>query len=52
MLLGIAGSFLGGFVGRLLFGSLEWWPHLLFAIVGAALLIAPFGMRGRGTVTD
>lgn len=50
-LAGLAGSFLGGFIGRLLFGPLEWWAALLFAVGGAALLVAPFSMRGRRTVT-
>ncbi len=50
-LAGVGGSFLGGFIGRLLFGPLEWWAALLLAVAGAALLVAPFSMRGRRTIT-
>jgi len=38
ILAGIAGSIVGGFVARLLFGS-EYAPGLLFAALGSALLI-------------
>lgn len=50
-LAGIAGSFVGGLVGRLLFGPLEWWAALLLAILGAALFLAPYTVRARRTVT-
>jgi uncharacterized membrane protein YeaQ/YmgE (transglycosylase-associated protein family) len=46
---GIAGSFLGGLVGRLLFGaSLSFWVNLLLAVLGAALVIFLLSGRRRG----
>jgi uncharacterized membrane protein YeaQ/YmgE (transglycosylase-associated protein family) len=42
---GLGGSLLGGLIGQALFGPLEWWAGLLFAVGGAALLVIPFSMR-------
>ena len=48
VLAGLGGSLIGGLVGRALFGPLEWWAALLFAVAGAALLVIPFSLRGTG----
>lgn len=48
VLAGLGGSLIGGLVGRALFGPLEWWAALLFAVGGAALLVIPFSLRGTG----
>ncbi|CAN5752844.1 hypothetical protein BH23ACT12_BH23ACT12_23380 [soil metagenome] len=48
VLAGLAGSLIGGLVGQALFGPLEWWAGLLFAVGGAALLVLPFSMRNTG----
>ncbi|HEX2053845.1 MAG TPA: GlsB/YeaQ/YmgE family stress response membrane protein [Actinomycetota bacterium] len=50
-LVSVAGAFLGGFVGRLLLGSLEWRTSLLFAVAGAIVLLIPFSMRAGRPVS-
>lgn len=41
ILLGLAGSFLGGIVGRILFGPLDSWPAVAAAVLGAIVLLLP-----------
>ncbi|MDP9072192.1 MAG: GlsB/YeaQ/YmgE family stress response membrane protein [Actinomycetota bacterium] len=47
ILAGLAGSFLGGFVGRALFGRTGWLGSLLLAVGAAVLLVLPFSLRRR-----
>lgn len=52
-LLGIAGSFVGGFVGSLFHsGGRMWDLHpsgLIFSVIGAMLVLLLVGMAGRST---
>ena len=45
---GIAGAFIGGFVGRLLFGAaLSPWVYFALAVLGAAAVVYFVSGRGR-----
>ncbi len=47
ILAGLGGSFIGGILGRWLFGETGWLLSLLLAVGVAALLVAPFSIRRR-----
>ena len=48
MLLGIAGSFVGTFLGRLIFGNQQYIAGWIASIIGAMLLLLLYRMiRGR-----
>lgn len=42
ILAGLGGAFIGGVVGRLLFGATGWFLSFVLAVAGAVLLILPF----------
>jgi uncharacterized membrane protein YeaQ/YmgE (transglycosylase-associated protein family) len=46
MAAGIAGAFLGGFVGKLLFGS-GYTPGWIMSIIGAVVIVALLSRRRR-----
>jgi uncharacterized membrane protein YeaQ/YmgE (transglycosylase-associated protein family) len=52
MLLGIAGSFVGGFIGSLFRSDGRMWDlhpsGLIFSVIGSMLLLLLVGMAGRG----
>ena len=51
ILLGIAGSLIGGFVGSLLGIKGGWWLSFALAVVGAMLLLGVYRlMKGRAAV--
>jgi uncharacterized membrane protein YeaQ/YmgE (transglycosylase-associated protein family) len=50
-LAGLAGAFVGGIVGWLLFGPLVWWATLAWQVAGAALFVVPFSVRSSGRRT-
>ncbi len=47
ILIGIAGSFIGGLAGRALFGETGWLGSLVLAVLAAALLVLPFRYETR-----
>ncbi|HEX3623542.1 MAG TPA: GlsB/YeaQ/YmgE family stress response membrane protein [Acidimicrobiales bacterium] len=46
MAAGVAGAFLGGFVGKLLFGA-GYTPGWIMSIIGAVVVVALVGRRHR-----